>query len=198
MKLTLIAIFILLLSGCTTKTPSITEYKIISDTSVVKSKSEGCKNKSLKVAQAFSSTSLMSMKMDYSLSENRVFSYSQAQWRESPNHLITNEILKKLRATKLFKDTQVSKSRSESNLILETNIEDFMQYYTDGLKKSYSTIVINFSLIDSDTNLVMATKTFNSRIDTKSNDANGGVKALNLALSSVLFQSTGWLNGVCK
>jgi cholesterol transport system auxiliary component len=198
MKLILITTFIVLFSGCITKTPSVTEYKITSDNSVVTSDSKRCKNKSLKVSQAFSSTSLMSESMNYSLPKNRVFSYSQAKWRESPNHLITNEVLKKVRATKLFKDVQVSKSRSKSNLILEINVEDFMQYFTDDLSNSHAVVSISFSLIDSSTNLVIATKVFNSKVDTNSNDANGGVEALNSALSSVLFEATNWLEKVCK
>ncbi len=198
MKLILIVIGVLLLGGCTTKKPSVTEYKLTTDSSTTQSLSKGCRDKSLKVAQAFSSTALMSLKMDYSLPKNRVFSYSQAQWKESPNHLVTKEILKKIRAAKLFKDTQVSKSRSKNSWILETNIEDFMQYYEDDLKKSYSSIVINFTLVDSKTNLVIATKTFSSKVDAKSLDADGGVEALNLALNNVLSQSNDWLNGVCK
>lgn len=198
MKIVLIAVAIFLLSGCTTKKPSVTEYKIVSKNSVGKSNFNGCKSKSLKVAQAFSSSALMSFKMDYSLPNNKVFSYSQSQWSESPNHLITKEVLKKVRSSDLFKSVQVSKSRSKSDWILETNIEDYMQYYTEDLKKSHAAIVISLTLLESKTADVIATKTFISKVESDTPDANGGVKALNTALDDVLYKNIGWLNGVCR
>jgi len=199
MKLIIITIAIFLLSGCTTIKPSITEYKITANSLEVKKSSvEGCKNKSIKIAQAFSSGSLMLLKMDYAQGKNKIFSYSQAQWNESPNHSITNEILKNIRASKLFKNTQISKSRSKNSLILEINIEDFLQYYSNDLKDSFANIVISLTLIDSKTDVIVATKTFSSNVKTNTLDAYGGVKALNSALSDILTQNIEWLNGVCK
>ena len=165
---------------------------------VKKSSVEGCKNKSIKIAQAFSSGSLMLLKMDYAQGKNKIFSYSQAQWNESPNHSITNEILKNIRASKLFKNTQISKSRSKNSLILEINIEDFLQYYSNDLKDSFANIVISLTLIDSKTDVIVATKTFSSNVKTNTLDAYGGVKALNSALSDILTQNIEWINGVCK
>ena len=199
MKLIIITIAIFLLSGCTTIKPSITEYKITANSLEVKKNSvEGCKNKSIKIAQAFSSGSLMLLKMDYAQGKNKIFSYSQAQWNESPNHSITNEILKNIRASKLFKNTQISKSRSKNSLILEINIEDFLQYYSQDLKDSFANIVISLTLIDSKTDAIVATETFFSNVKTNTLDAHGGVEALNSALSDILTQNIEWINGVCQ
>ncbi|MDA7817605.1 ABC-type transport auxiliary lipoprotein family protein [Sulfurimonas sp.] len=198
MKTLFILVTLILLSGCTVKKPSIVEYKINSQNIVPISSQNGCKSKSLKVAQAFSSSVLMSTKMDYSLPNSRVFSYSQSQWRESPNHFITQEILEDIRSTKLFKYVQVSKSRTSSDLILESNIEEFMQYYDKDNKNSYSSIVISLSLVDSATASVISSKTFDAKFDAISQDAEGGVNALNESLGSVIEQSTIWLNEVCK
>jgi len=199
MKLIIITIAIFLLSGCTTTKPSITEYKITAKSLEVKKNGvEGCKDKSLKISQAFSSSSLMSLKMDYTQGENKIFSYSQAQWNESPNYSITNEILKNIRASKLFKNTQISKSRSKNSLILEINIEDFLQYYSQDLKNSFVNIVISLTLIDAKTDVIVATKTFSSNVKTDTLNAYGGVEALNSALSDILTQNIEWINGVCK
>ena len=198
MKKILILLSIVLLSGCVTTKPSITEYRVVAKTSKAQSVVDGCKEKSLKIAQAFSSSSLMSLKMDYVQEESKIFSYSQAHWNESPNHSVTKEILKKIRDSKLFKNVQISRSRSKNSWVLETNIEDFLQYYSEGLKDSFAKVIISLTLIDSKTNSVIATKTFNSKVNTNTLDAEGGVEALNKALSDILTQNIEWLNGVCS
>lgn len=198
MRLILIIMGLFLLSGCSTKKPSVTEYSISAKISNTNSSANGCRDKSLKVAQAFSSSSLMSLKMDYAQTNNKIFSYTQSEWTESPNHLVTSQIFKNIRDAKLFNNVQGTKSRSDNNWMLETNIEDFMQYYSEDLKHSYANIVISLTLIDSKTSSVIATKTFSSKVQAKTLDAEGGVEALNSALSDIVAQNIDWLNGVCK
>ena len=191
-------IIIFILSGCTTVKLSITEYKIVVDSPNIKSNVDGCRDKSLKIAQAFSSNSLMSLKMDYAQDKSKIFSYSQAHWSESPNHSITMNLLKEIRDSGFFKNVQISKSISRNNWILEINIEDFLQYYSEDLKKSFAKVAINLTLIDSKNNTIIATKTFVSKVDVKTLNADGGVEALSSAFSNILTQNLEWLNEVCK
>lgn len=191
-------IIIFILSGCTTVKLSITEYKIVVDSPNIKSNVDGCRDKSLKIAQAFSSNSLMSLKMDYAQDRSKIFSYSQAHWSESPNHSITMNLLKEIRDSGFFKNVQISKSISRNSWILEINIEDFLQYYSEDLKSSFAKVAINLTLIDSKNNTIIATKTFVSKVDVKTLNADGGVKALSSAFSNILTQNLEWLNEVCK
>jgi len=191
-------IIIFILSGCTTVKLSITEYKIVVDSPNIKSNVDGCRDKSLKISQAFSSNSLMSLKMDYAQDKSKIFSYSQAHWSESPNHSITMNLLKEIRDSGFFKNVQISKSISRNNWILEINIEDFLQYYSEDLKKSFAKVAINLTLIDSKNNTIIATKTFVSKVDVKTLNADGGVEALSSAFSNILTQNLEWLNEVCK
>jgi cholesterol transport system auxiliary component len=195
----IIIFFILLLSGCATVKPPITEYKIISSTIDFKKyePSANCRDKSLKIAQAFSPNSLMSLNMDYVESENRVFSYTKSQWQEDPNSAITQELLKNIRNSALFSNVESSKSRSKSDWILETNIEEFVQFFSKDMKSSYVNVLITLTIVDTKTGFVVATKTFNSKVDAKTLDAEGGVEALSNALSSVILQNIEWLNGIC-
>lgn len=195
---TVLIILALLMSGCATVKPPITEYRVVTESFKADKVSNSCRDKSLKVAQAFSSNSLMSLNMDYTESDNRVFSYSQSQWQESPNDSITSQLLKNIREAGIFSSVETSKSRSKSSLILETNIEEFMQFFSKDMKTSYAYVAISLALIDSKTNSVIATKTFSSRVDAKTLDAQGGVEALNSALSKTVSQNIEWLNGVCK
>jgi cholesterol transport system auxiliary component len=195
---TILIILTILFSGCTTIKPPVAEYRVVAKDLKVDKAATGCKEKSLKVAQAFSSNSLMSLNMDYTEANNRVFSYSQSQWQESPNSLVSAELLKSIRDSELFSSVHSSKSRVKSNLVLETNIEEFMQFYSQDMKTSFVHVVVSLTLIDAKTNSVVADKTFSSRFDAKTVDAKGGVEALSSALSEVISQNIEWLGGVCK
>ena len=198
LRLTLTALFLFLLLGCSTTKPPVTEYKIALKTPQSNSLSSGCRDKSLKVSQAFSPSSLMSLQMNYVQDESKIYAYSQAQWNNSPNQEVSIVIVKTLRESELFKNTQSSKSRSKSDLILEINIEDFMQYFSKDLTESYSNVVITLTLIDAQSSRVIASKTFSAKMDASSLDASGGVKALDAALQDVLSQSIVFLNEVCQ
>jgi cholesterol transport system auxiliary component len=191
-------VLVFLLSGCSTTKPAVTEYKLSLKELKHSSVSDGCQDKSLKVSQAFSSSSLMSLQMNYVLDSHKIYAYSQAQWNNSPNQEISSQVVQALRKSKLFKNTQNSKSRSKGNLILEINIEDFMQYYSKDQDKSHVNVGISFTLIDSMTSEVIATKSFSAKKETDSLDASGGVKGLDNALADVLVQGLNFLNEVCK
>lgn len=197
-KIIFMSIAIFLLSGCSSTQPSVTEFRVNTELKMINSDSTKCLDKSLKVTQAFSRTALMSVKMNYAEGSHKQFVYSESQWADSPNRAITSEVVKLLRETKLFKNVQTSKSRSKSDLILEINVEDFMQYFNDDATKSYANVIVSLSLLDTATNSVIATNTFKSRVGTKSLDADGGVEALNKGLEDVLEQINTWFIGVCK
>lgn len=194
----ILIILTIFFSGCTTIKPPVTEYSVVTKDINKESVSSGCINKSLKIAQAFSQNSLMSLNMEYTQDSNRVFSYSQAQWRESPNSLVTSELLKSISNSKLFGSVHPSKSRVKSDLILETNIDEFMQFYTQDMKKSFVHVGFSLTLIDAKTNSVIKSQYFSSKFDAKTLDAHGGAEAMQNALSEIIFQNIDWLGGVCK
>jgi cholesterol transport system auxiliary component len=188
----------ILLSGCATVKPPVTEYRVVLNTDIKKRASSLCRDKSLKIAQAFSQSSLNSLSMDYIEADNRVFSYTRSQWQESPNSMVTQELLKNIRSAELFSSVEISKSRSKSNWILETNIEEFVQFFSYDMKSSYVRVAITLTIVDSKTDSVVATKTFSSKVDTKTLNAEGGVEALGSAFSEVISQNIEWLDGVCR
>ncbi len=198
-KIYVLFIFLIFLSGCSATQPAMIEYKLsLKKLDSSSLSSNGCRKKSLRVSQAFSQSSLMSLNMNYMIDKSKIYAYSQAQWSNSPNQEITSQIVQLLREAKLFKTTQSSKSSSRSEFILESTIEDFMQYYNKDITSSYVNIVINMTLIDFKTHNVVASKTFSKRMKTNSLDAEGGVIALNKALKNVLEDSIKFFNEVCK
>ncbi len=197
MKILLI-ILTLLFSGCTTIKPTIAEYYLTTKDIKVKNDALGCRDKSLKIANVFSSSSLVSLKMEYMQADNKVYSYSQSQWQESPNSMVESILLKTMRESELFSSVHPSKSRIKSSLILETSIEEFMQFFSKDLKTSHVKVTINFSLIDTKTNHVVTDKSFSSQVDARTPDAKGGVDAFREALSEILTKNLEYLSGVCR
>jgi len=197
-KILLIIITLFILSGCSRTTPAISEFRIDTNIAHLQNNFRGCQKKSLKVEQSFSNDSLKVLDMNYGVGNNREYRYTQSQWADSPNNAVTFELAKMLREAKLFKSVEISKSRAKDDLILETNIEKFMQYFNKDETKSYALVSINFTLIDAKTNIVIRSKKFQTKIKTKSLDAKGGVLALNKALQDVLVQIREYLSGVCR
>ena len=191
-------ILALIFSGCTTIKPSVAQYGIEIDDLKINGSALGFKERSLKISKAFAKSSLSSRAMEYTEPDNRVFAYSQSQWQESPSTMIESILLKSIRETGLFKSVHPSKSRIKSNFILETNIEKFMQFFGKGLKESHVEVVLNLSLIDAKTNTVFKSRTFRSKVKTKSPDAQGGVDAFEAALFEIMLQNIEWLDGVCR
>ena len=198
MQLLFIAFVTFLLVGCSTTTPAVSEYRIDVELAPVVSIETGCKEKSLKVAQAFSPTFLMTHDMNYGQGAYKQYKFTQSQWAESPNRAISTELVEYLKSTKLFKNVQISKSRSKNGLLLEINIEEFMQYFSEDEKTSFVQVRINLTLIDAQSSRVISTQTFKSKIEVESINAEAGVEHLNIALEDVFKNSGEWLNEVCK
>ncbi|MDY0232457.1 MAG: ABC-type transport auxiliary lipoprotein family protein [Sulfurimonas sp.] len=193
-----IAISVFLLSGCSTIKPAVTEYRLSLKDFSSKNYPNSCREKSIKVASAFSSNSLMTLEMNYMQDKHKIYSYTQSQWNNSPNQEISSQILCALRDSKLFASVQSAKSRSRSDLILEINIQDFMQYYSDDLSTSYVKVAICFTLIDESTNKTIATDSFSTKKEVKRLDAVGGVEALDAALEEIIDEGLDFISGVCR
>ena len=140
----------------------------------------------------------MSQKMRYVQGDYKEFSFTKSEWTQSPNASISDELLKSIRDTEIFKSVNSYKSRSKSNLILETNVEDFMQYFSEDSKTSYVNIELSVTLIDAMELSPISSTTFTKRVNVKSVNAKGGVEALNKALSELLVDVNNWLELECK
>ena len=198
MRFIFIIIAIFILGGCTTKVPSVTEFRITTQHIESSFARTSCQDNSLRVVQAFSSNTLMSKSMSYALGEYKQDTYTQSEWAESPNKAITAQIIKSAQVTKLFRSVQSSKSRSKSGMVLEANIEEFLQHFSQDEASSFANAVITFTLIDAKSATIVDSKTFNSKVEVKSLNAQGGVIALNKALENILRDMSQWLGENCR
>ena len=186
-----------MLSACTSPMPAKNEYRLQSDMQISTSAKTLCVTKTLKVDQAFSDNLYKSLKMYYVEGKYRQYAYANSRWVQSINDALTKEITEYLRAIELFASVQNASSKTENDLRLEISIDDFMQYFDANEKNSYVNVMLTCNLIDENTHKTVATKTFHTKMKTDSNDARGGVIALNKALESILKECGLWLQGVC-
>ena len=200
MKLVIPIFLLFIFTGCGTKVAVPTKFKLNTPTDLyqISNESSKCKDESLKIMQSFSSSMLMSKEMYYVVDSNKVYPYSAAQWAITPNRIVSDEYFKMLRDLNLFSSVGNSKSRTNTSWLLETKLEDFMQYYENDNSSSYVIVSINLTILDSQKSEVISTKLFKSKMVVDIVDASGGVVALNKALSDVLSQSALWLNETCK
>ncbi len=197
MKFILPIFFVFMFFGCATKVPIATKYKIDSEIDIQKVKDSKCSKKSLKVLQSFSSSILMSNKMYYVEDDNKIYPYSESLWANTPNRIVSNELFKMLRESNLFNAVIGSKSRTKTSWLLESKVEDFMQYYENDLSSSYVKVTIDLTLLDSKTSHVIATNVFKSKIKVNTLNAQGGVEAFNIALIEILNDSLLWIDKQC-
>lgn len=196
---TFVTIFALIaLSACSFKESYKNAYTLQIKPQTAMSDASACSDKTLKVSQLFSSTSLMSTKMSYVEGGYHEYAFSQSEWAQSPNSIITQKIISSLRASGLFKSVEGHKSRSKSDYILESTLEDFRQYFSEDAKSSFVSVVMHFVLIDAKSSEVITSKSVSKKIELQTLEAKEGVTALSEATSEIFEQKNRWLSEECR
>ncbi len=191
-------LFIILLTGCAVKQPYITEYKIETEKFSKTPTSQLCKGKTLKVNLAFSDNTLMGTKMNYIVGKHKQYSFSKARWNIPVNQIVTSHLTDMIDQLDLFKSVQSYKSITNDDYVLQTDIKDFRQYFSEDLRSSYGKAVLHISLIDKQSNTILDSKTFSSVIPSETLDSYGGVRSLNKAFVNILNEASFWLKDICN
>ncbi len=193
----LIGLFFFLM-GCSVSVPALTEYRI--DPMIKKNKvtSNLCKDKTITIGQVFTSNSLMTNQMRYGLSGYKEYSYTESEWANAPSKSISIALLKSVRDAEIFKSVNSYRSRARNDLLLETHVDSFMQYYTGDNNSSYVKVVFSFALVRVKDVKALDSIVIEKELSVDTLNAEGGVKALNFALSEVLVETNLWLSEACK
>ena len=196
MRRVYLALVLVLLTGCSAL-PPITAYTINPAIHVSKYSSV-CKGKTLRVGKVFTSQNLMLKQMKYAAEEHKQFTYTESQWANTPNKAISRALLRSIRDANIFDSVSSYRSHSRDDLLLETNVYSFMQYYSMKNKNSYVDVTFSLSLVDVQKAKTLHSIVIRKQIESKTLDAEGGVIALNKALESVLEDTNKWLSEACK
>jgi len=195
---TVILTLALLFSACTTTLPSVEEYRVAPKLSLESAQGESlCKESSLKVSEVFGNSFLKSTDMHYVIGEYKELTFNQSAWSDSLAKLLTSEILKALREADIYHNVESYRSRSDAQYVLESSVNDFMQYFDKDAKESYVIVDITMTLVDVKSSKVVTTKRFYKRLNAKEADAKAGVEALNSAFKEVLYEVVEWLKSSC-
>jgi len=199
MKIVLmISLTLLIFTGCTVTKPHVSSYRIAPVLGEEKNEVGTCKDNSLKIAQVFTSKGLMSKKMHYVETGYKEFIYTESDWSNAPNKAISKSLLASIRESGLFLNVNSANSRSKSDLYLETNVEEFVQFYDMEESSSHVEVKLSFTLVNLKNNKILDSKVISENITTDALNAEAGVEALNSAFAKVLKETNLWLSKACK
>lgn len=198
MKILIACFALIIVSACSFKEPYKKQYTLDVQTEAPTQRGMMCQDKSLKVSQAFSSNRLMDRQMSYIEGAYREYAFSESEWAQSPNSIITQKLISSIRQSGLFQSVEGYKSRSKSDYLLESTIEEFVQYYSEDAKHSYVKAVMHFVLIDAKSSEVISSKSLSKKIELQSLKADEGVSALSKALSEIFKEKNIWLSEECR
>lgn len=188
-------LLIVIFSGCTIKTEPTKELNLsIDDKYISSSKNSSCKTKDIKISFVALPAYLQTTKMSYN--QDGIYSYNETKWLDLPSNMISLELNKALRESEIFKTVLNNKSRAKSELILEVNVEEFMQYYKHN--SSFVKVSYVLNLVDHNSNKIISSQSFQTQVDVTSLDASGGVEAFKKALSILFVKNIEWLSGECR
>jgi ABC-type uncharacterized transport system auxiliary subunit len=134
--------------------------------------------------------SLLGKNIVYKKSDLKTGSYLYSKWNQPPSRSISIALYTVLKQRKIFKDTIYADKRIESDLTLEIKVMQFEHRFTQ-TEDSYALVGLDGVIYDAQRR-VLSSRFFSSQIKAASDDAQGGVKAINEALGKVLSELVCW------
>jgi len=191
--LSLFALFIL--SGCTIHTPNITEYSLTTVHPSSAYTPTVSSPKTLQIATTKTLPSLNSKSIFYLKTNQEIGNYLYSRWIDTPASMIENTFTAALQKDSLFSAIIPASSHANSDYLLESNLHAFYHRIHDH-QTSDGVIDITYRLIDTKSKTTVATKRFTLIHPSRTNDAKGGVDALNNGLNTLNLQVLQWLQNV--
>lgn len=194
---TTILIFLaFLLAGCTTNTPPITSYTLMSHNNTIAHPSTQT-SYSLKLSGTKAPYSLSSKSLLYLKDPQEIGSYLYSQWNDTPGSMIDRYIASSLDENQVFSSLVPKTSSLQGDLILESSLSSFYhRIHEDNTSDGY--LDITYILVDQKNKKMVAHKRFVITVPSKSLDAQGGATALNEATHELANQSIAWLAMLMK
>ncbi|MDY0116297.1 MAG: ABC-type transport auxiliary lipoprotein family protein [Sulfurimonadaceae bacterium] len=194
MQYILAIVFVLGISGCSTTTPAVSEYRLKAKTQ--ESKSMACKT-TLKVHKVFTNAALSSRKIYYGEGQYKEFAYTQSQWSDALDRMLSDIITQSIIQREIYKSVASYKSQAKTDFVLEVNVEEFMQFYDELHTKSYAKVRLRATLLDTKNKKQKASQTFEAIYPVNTLNVEGGVIALDSALDELMQSMLVWLEGTC-
>ncbi len=148
-------------------------------------------DKTLKIATPRSTKEIKKDTILYAKTPLRRDSYAFSRWSDTPNHMLAAFLVSKLDQSGIFKAVVPASSPVKSPWLLQSTVEDFYQQFDE--QTSYAIIKMRFFLIDTKAKKVLARHYVSLKIPADSLDAEGGVKAFDIAMNQLGDNVKTWL-----
>lgn len=188
-------LILLLLSGCSTSSPSINEYTLFTPQAPTSQKIP-LFSKTLTVASVKAIPSLCGKNLIYLRENGETGSYLYSRWSDTPATLMQRSLIQSFNDNTLFVSISPASSLAQSDWVLESDLNSFYHRFTKDASEGY--IDMTYRLIDVHTKVSIASKRFVITAPAHSMDALGGIEALKHAQNELNHQSIEWLKTLTK
>ncbi|WP_457598558.1 ABC-type transport auxiliary lipoprotein family protein [Hydrogenimonas sp.] len=186
----------LLLGGCSVKKVPPTHYYLLHpSTPSLQQAVKEPKFGSLKLAFTHPSKISESTAIYYLDDRFRQQPYSYSRWYDTVDTMFENKLLRALERSGIAENIATNASAASTRMVLELAILDCVQDYS-GKAPSKGRIAILASLIERKDGTTVATKLFEADADAPTQNAEGGVAALNEAADRIVAEMIRWLKNV--
>jgi ABC-type uncharacterized transport system auxiliary subunit len=192
----LLLIATVLFQGCSAVHPATQEYTIL-PTYTAEAKTANGINATLKLTTTRSIASLASTQFYYLKEASNIDAYLYSRWSDTPSSMIDRALYASLQKQHLFETLIPSTSSAVSDLTLESELNAFYHHFHND-SSSEGLIDITYRLIDNKTKKTIASKRFIITHPSPSEDAKGGVVALNTATHELSNQCVKWIEMTLK
>lgn len=134
---------------------------------------------------------LSSQNIVYTKPDLQAGNYLYSKWQQPPNRSISTVLYTAFKQNNLVSRLVYDTAFVRSELTLDIKILRFEHRFS-GTKDSYGVITIDAILYDPETKQLLADHIFSSKVKAKTEDAQGGVEALNTALGKCLSELICW------
>ncbi|MDM5270761.1 ABC-type transport auxiliary lipoprotein family protein [Sulfurovum sp. zt1-1] len=190
MRLITGALLVILLAGCSTKMAPMKTYTL-QTTEVNNSYNASYQNKTIQVMQPQSLKEKMSEKIYFSYSPTQQGAYLNSKWSNDLGTLVQGTLIHTLQSSGMFKGVVSYASTAQADYRLESTVFDFSHHVRGNA--SHAIVSIQFDLISTDTGKLIKSKRFSYMEATGTTDAEGYVKASNMAIERLSKDLLLWL-----
>lgn len=183
---------LLWMGGCSIRPearPPITYYDLQPEVKLACTPSPVDKTLSLHFVDA--APYLSSQNITYTQPGLKAGSYLYSKWHQPPNRSISTDLYTAFKHNNLFSRLVYDTAFVRSELTLDIKILRFEHRFS-GTEGSYGVITMDAMLYDPETKQLLANHLFSSKVKAKTEDAQGGVEALNTALGKCLSELICW------
>lgn len=195
-QIALLLTIISLFTGCSVIRPAIHEYTILPSYTPMDNINPSV-NGTLKLSSTRCIASLSSTQFYYLKETSHIDAYLYSKWADTPSSMIDRALTSSLQNQHLFETLIPSTSSASADLTLESDLNAFYhRFHNDA--SSEGLIDITYRLINPKTKTTIASKRFIITEPSPSEDAKGGVIALNNATHNLSLQCLSWLTLILK